>query len=513
LISVSVWIACAFLFGFLAQRVGLPPLIGYLMTGFGLTFAGSQFGWETSHHGLDEIAHAGVLILLFTVGLKLKFSQVIKKEVFGTSIIHMLISAGVYAVALYFAFGWAIETVILLGCALSFSSTVLVASVLEDKDELRAFHGRMAIAILIVQDLGAMALISVTSGEVPHIASFGILFLFAFRPLFHKMLDWCGHGGMLILLGLALAFVGGEVLFHHALGLSAELGALLMGAMCAKHSKASELYNSLWSLKEVFLIGFFLTIGLNGLPTQDDFIFAFFVVALLPIQGAVFFALLVAFKLKARTAFLSAVALTNFSEFGLIVSAKVMPEWTVPLALAVTLSFIISAPLNKHAHTLFTWFEKWLSRFERSCRHPDEVPMTLGETKLLIVGLGQIGRAAFREALTTYNKGLVLGVDSDAEKVNRLKKKDRYNVEYADAEHANFWSTLNTDKLDAVILACEYDAAIIALKSLRASGFKGKIVAHSKYEDQAQRLEAAGATHSHMTLHEAGKGLLSHVTS
>ncbi|MEG3764998.1 cation:proton antiporter family protein [Alteromonas sp. 14N.309.X.WAT.G.H12] len=510
--AVVIWLGCAFIFGFGVQRVGFPPLIGYLMTGFGLTYASQHFGYSLDgEDALREIGNIGVLILLFTVGLKLDVSEVFKKEVFGTSALHMALSILVYATVIHFVFSWEWATSLLLGSLLSFSSTVLAANSLEERQELRAFHGRMAIGILIVQDLGAMELISITSNEAPRMASLGLMLLCVSRPVFHKVLDWCGHGGILILLGLTLAIVGGEVLFHHVLGLSAELGALVMGAMCAKHFKASELYSALWPLKEVFLVGFFMTIGLNGLPSWDDVYFAVVVVALLPFQALFFFFLLVSFKLKVRTAFLTTAALTNFSEFGLIVAAKVMPEWTIPLAVAVSFSFLISAPLNKYAHTLFDHAEKWLKRFERDGYHPDEAPMTLGATNILIVGLGQIGRAAFKEALRSNQDKVVLGIDSDAEKVTSLKKLGDYNVTFADADHANFWRTLDTSELDSVILTCEYDAALIAIVNLRKQGFDGDIIAHSKYEDQARKMELAGANHSHMTLHEAGKGLLSHL--
>ncbi len=510
--SVVLWIGSAFICGFLVQRIGLPPLIGYLMTGFGLTYASQNYGYTLSgEDALREISHIGILVLLFTVGLKLKVRQVFKLEVFGTSVLHMLLSALFYAGVIHLVFSWDLSTSVLLASLLAFSSTVLAANSLEERQELRAFHGRMAIGILIVQDLGAMALISITSGEVPNPAAFGVIVLFALRPLFHKLLDWSGHGGMLILLGLALAVIGGETLFHHVMGLSAELGALIMGAMCAKHPKCGEMYESLWSLKELLLIAFFMTIGLNGLPTWDDVKFSLVVVALLPIQALVFYFLLVAFKLKSRTAFLTTIALTNFSEFGLIVAAKVMPEWTVPLALAVTLSFIIAAPLNKHAHALFDRVESFLKRFERHCHHPDEVPVTLGDTNILIVGLGQIGRAAFKAANEEHRDKVVLGIDSDAQKVAQLKSKYGFNVTFADAEHASFWRALDTSKLDSVVLTCEYDAAIIAIANLRQHGFTGNIIAHSRYEDQARKMELAGADHSHMTLHEAGKGLLSHV--
>ena len=84
---------------------------------------------------------------------------------------------------------------------------------------------------------------------------------------------------------------------------------------------------------------------IGGLPNGDAIIFALVVTLLLPIKGILFFFLLLVFKLRARSAFLTGLSLTNFSEFGLIVASLILPEWLVPLALAVSLSFLISAPL------------------------------------------------------------------------------------------------------------------------------------------------------------------------
>ena len=92
---------------------------------------------------------------------------------------------------------------------------------------------------------------------------------------------------------------------------------------------------------------------IGGLPNGDAIIFALVVTLLLPIKGILFFFLLLVFKLRARSAFLTGLSLTNFSEFGLIVASLILPEWLVPLALAVSLSFLISAPLYKSAQPLY----------------------------------------------------------------------------------------------------------------------------------------------------------------
>lgn len=86
------------------------------------------------------------------------------------------------------------------------------------------------------------------------------------------------------------------------IGLSSELGALAFGALLANHPRSSELSKALWSIKEIFLVGFFLQIGIGGLPDQNAVIFALIMAVALPLKGVLFFALMVLFKLRARSA-------------------------------------------------------------------------------------------------------------------------------------------------------------------------------------------------------------------
>src|SRR5690606_22913165 len=88
------WIAFAFILGLLARYVGLPPLIGYLGAGFALAAVGEHVGVGPDDSIiLDHLAHLGVLLLLFTVGLKLKLGNLVRREVIGSSILHFGISS------------------------------------------------------------------------------------------------------------------------------------------------------------------------------------------------------------------------------------------------------------------------------------------------------------------------------------------------------------------------------------------------------------------------------------
>ena len=208
---------------------------------------------------------------------------------------------------------------------------------------------------------------------------------------------WISQTAMrtLVLMGMMLALVIGGMGFE-AMGLSSEIGALVMGVLLSTHSRAKELGTSLWSLKEIFLVGFFLQIGLTGLPDGGAIVFAVAAGIALAFKGALFFALMVAFKLRTRSAFLTALSLTAYSEFGLIVAAGVLPDYLVPLAIAVSVSFVISAPLNRFAHPLYERFESRLRPFERDTMHPDEQPRNMGDADVLIFGMGRTGSAAYR---------------------------------------------------------------------------------------------------------------------
>ena len=266
---------------------------------------------------------------------------------------------------------------------------------------------------------------------------------------------------------------------------------------------------SLWSVKEVFLVGFFLQIGIGGLPDGDALIFAIIAGLVLPLKGILFFFLLLAFRLRARSGFLSALALTNYSEFGLIVASVALPEWLVPLAISVSLSFLVSAPINRFAHGLYERYSQDLSRFEGSKHHPDEQPISLGDTRVLIMGMGRTGTAAYDWLCEDQPK--LMGLDSDPAKASQHQKEGR-NVVFADAEDASFWNGLHMPAVQSVILAMgDIEGKLIAARMLRKLGFKGFIVAHTMYEDEAKQIREAGADEAYLTMSETGVALASHL--
>ncbi len=504
----AVWIGMAFSLGLLMRLFGLPPLVGYLAAGFLIAAGSQQLGMPpASGEILQHVSHLGVLLLLFSVGLKLNVRNIAKSEVVGGSMLHFLVSILLYTPVFLLLLEIAFYNAVLLAIALSFSSTVLAAKVLENKRELRAFHGRVAIGILVMQDVFALAVMSLASGITPSPWALLVFTLPLLRPLLFRLLDASGHEDLLVLFGLMLALVIGGFGFEQV-GLSSELGALVFGALLARHPRAGELSKSLWSIKEFFLVGFFLQIGIGGLPGADAWIFALIMTAMLPIKAMLFFLLLVFFKLRARSAFLTGLSLTNYSEFGLIVASVALQEWLVPLALTVALSFVVSAPLNRLAHPLYERLARRLIPMERDLHHPDEQPVSLGDADVLIMGMGRTGTSAY-EYLN--DKCRLVALDSDPARVLQHQGLG-HNIFFADAEDQIFWENLDFGNVRAVILSLnEAEAKRIATKKLRKAGFSGVIVSHSMHEDEAREIIAAGADQTYLTMSEAGVGLAEHV--
>lgn len=502
---LAIWIATAFFLGLLARQLKLPPLVGFLAAGFLL----NAFGVERTPL-LDEIAHLGVLLLLFTVGLKLRFKTLLRAEVWGVGSLQFVIVLALVQWLLRTMTDFPLGAILAVASVFSFSSTVLAAKILEQKREMRAFHGRVAIGILIVQDVIAVAILGAYGASHLDWPAALVLLLPLLKMPLEKLLSLTGHGELLVLLGAVLALGIGGYGFE-AIGLSSELGALLTGMLLASHPRAVELSASLWGMKEFFLVGFFLTVGLTEAPNWSTFGLALIPLVLIPVKVMLYFLLLLAFRLSARTAFLAGLSLATYSEFGLIVMAAaakygmVENAWVVATAICIALSFAIAAPLNRYAHDIYAALEHWLRIFERRTRHPDDEPVSLGKAEVAVVGMGRVGTGAYNHMREIGKK--VVGLDSDLGKVERHLREGR-RVVYADAEDPLLWHRLRLDAIQIIILALpDREAKILASERLRKRGFQGLISATYVWPEERELILAAGADVAYNYFAEAGVGM------
>ncbi|MFV7768872.1 cation:proton antiporter [Shewanella marisflavi] len=509
--------------GMLVSRIGLPPLIGYLVAGFALFLFGID---ESSLPLLEQLAELGVTLLLFAIGLKLDIRSLFKAEVWAGSSLHLMGSM-IFLVPLLKLLGLLgleqlsgldFNQLALLAFALSFSSTIFAVKVLEDKGDMQSLYGRVAIGILIMQDIFAVAFLTISKGDIPSIWALGLLLLPFAKPLIYKAFDKVGHGELLVLFGLVMALVVGAGLFE-LVGLKPDLGALIIGILLAGHAKSSELAKSLFYFKELFLVAFFLTVGLNGLPSFSDIGLAALLVLVVPIKIVLFLYLLTHFKLRSRTSLMTSFNLGNYSEFGLIVAAVAtskgwLPEqWMVILAVALSLSFLFAAPLNASSARLYQKFQSRLQKLEKHPLHPEDRQIPVGNPRFLILGMGRIGSGAYDELANQFD-GEILGIEHKQELVDFHREQGR-NVVQGDASDTDFWEKLDrAPNLELVLLAMPHHVGNqFAVEQLKRLDYQGKLSAIVQYSEDAQSLKAAGV-HSVFNLYEAaGAGFVDHVIS
>ncbi len=484
-----VWIGLAFLFGVLLNRFHIPPLVGYLLAGIGLSFTPYEAGSL-----LHEIAHLGVIFLLFTVGLHISLKGILQKEVLGVGLIHLAISTAIFVPVSLF-FGLSVEAAVIVSITLGFSSTVLAAKGLETRNELSAYYGRLSIGILIVQDLVAIGIIAYAGGGVPSPYAVVLLGLPLVRPLLSRLLYLVERDELLLLMALSLA-IGGDVLFEW-FNLSGELGALVMGMLFVNDDKAEQLEKKIWGIKEAFLVGFFLEIGLGGFPGTSGLYMIGVLLLILPLKAILFFGLFMAFKLRARTGFLATVTLTAYSEFTLIAGAVAAAAGIIPseviviLGLLTAISYVINSILVRYEDPIWQRMNTFLRRFERDVKHPDHQPVSVGAAEFLVIGLGLTGQAALKH-FKESNRAAV-GIDINPDRVKALMD-DGYRAIYADAQDAFFWEELDMRKVKTILIVMsgEIYTKEFIVEQLRKKNFRGTIKVLTQNTREEQIIRKAG---------------------
>jgi predicted Kef-type K+ transport protein len=510
-----ILVSFAYGFGFILTRIGLPPMVGFLLAGFAYNLAGFS-----PPAGLDMVSNLGITLLLFSIGLKLDVKGLLKPEIWSSATAQMIVTTLVIGGILFLGrqaldtqlldLSW--QSLLVLGFALAFSSTVYAVKVLEDKGDMTAFYGRIAIGILIMQDLFAVLFLSVSSGKLPSVWALSVLALPLVRPVMYRLLDLSGRGELFILCGLFFALGLGAELFD-LVGLKPDLGALVVGVLIAGHPRASELSKALFGFKELMLVGFFLSIGMTGLPTLEMLGASVLLCLLLPLKTGIYHLIVSRFGLRARTCLFSSLTLTNFSEFGLIVTAiaaaqNLIPsEWLLIMAMTVSISFALSSPLSSFAESIYQRLGSKLRCLDREWCHPMDAPIELGWVRAVVFGMGRIGSGAYDELQQIYGNE-ICGVEHAPERVDANRAAGR-NVVLGDASDTDFWIKLKKDiNLELVVLAMpNHQGNVFAVHQLRNLGFDCMVAAIAKYPEEVQELSELGICTAYDMYEQAGTGL------
>jgi predicted Kef-type K+ transport protein len=513
-----VWITLAFCLGFLARAISLPPLVGFLVAGFilgGFDIAAGE--------ALQKLADLGITLLLFTVGLKLNIKTLARPQVWAVTVTHSILITFIFGLIIL---GLAqtelplfseldLKLSLLIAFALSFSSTVFVVKTLEDKGEMKSLHGSIAIGILVMQDIAAVIFLAVSVGKLPSLWALALFLLIPARPLLQLLLRKSGHGELLVLYGLVLA-LGGAELFELA-GVKDDLGALIIGLLISTHPKSKEMAKALLNLKDLFLVGFFLSIGMSGHLTAEAVVIGLLLLPFMFIKSSLFFILMTRLKLRARTSLLVSLNLSNYSEFGLIVmaigvsSGWLSGDWLIVMAIAVSASFTISAPLNRNDNRIYNLLRNFWLKFQGEQRLPDDIAVNTKGYTTAIFGMGRIGTGAYDKMRETRGTTL-LGVDFNSEHVEKHQQQGR-NVFQGDPSDADFWDQVDRDHTIKLIMLAlpNLQSNLDAIEQIQNIRFDGEIAAIARYPDDKQKLIQAGVHSVFNVYTESGAGFANHV--
>jgi monovalent cation:H+ antiporter-2, CPA2 family len=525
----------------LFNRIKLPPIIGYLVTGM---LAGPYaLGLVRLPTKVDHVAELGVMLLMFIIGLEFSIQSLgrIRRAVFLGGTLQVGLTVGCVA-GLALAAGSGVGPAVFWGFLLSLSSTAIVLKLMQERLEVDSVHGQVVLSILIFQDLVVvpmMLLLPLLSGQAsgspwPTLGlmlarMLGLLALVVLgaRYLMPRLLLTVvrTRSRELFLLTIIGTCLGVAWLTEMA-GLSMALGAFLAGLIISESEYSYEAVSNVMPFREIFASFFFVSIGMLF---DVHVLLAHPIEILLLTLGVLLLKMLltpaavVLLRMPVGEVLLTAAALAQVGEFSFVLSRAglkvglIDPE-SYQLFLAISVLTMCCTPL---VMSLAPGVVAWLmrqplpQRLERHLHHDDPADPALRlpepplHDHLIVVGYGLNGRNLVRAAKFANLTYIIL--EADADKVHRgLKRGER--IVYGDVTHEHVLAHVGVARARLVVLAISDPAASLrAVAAIRRLNPEVCIIVRSLYLYERKQLYRVGATEVISEEQETSMEVLAHV--
>ena len=511
----------------LAVLLRQPILLGLLIAGIAL--GPGVLGLVRIDESITLLAEVGIALLLFLVGLKLDVRIVARLGpvalVVGLAqiVLTFLLGLGIAA-----AFGRTGIAAIYLGLALTFSSTVVVVKLLTDVRMIDRLHGRLAVGILVIQDIVVvLAMIALTAtagdgalaiGEFVGVLLRGVVLVlaslvlgrFVATPTMHLL----GRQAELLVLG-AIAWAVSFGALSTILGFSAEVGAFLAGMTLASTPYREAISGRLTPLRDFLLLFFFIEIGAGidpaslraGLPIALTLSAAALIAKPIIVTGLLSLA-----GHRQKVSLATGITLAQISEFSLILVALGVAQGSVGSDIAgivtttALITIAVSSQMIARTERLVDRLSSRLPRLERRvaghATFEDGPPL---RPDVIVVGLGRFGSTVVEELLDRGEH--VVGVDFDP----RAVAEGRLGIPilYGDADDPSLGEQLPLEGSRWVVSTLRsLEANLTLVRSLRLNGYPGAIAVASEDPADCERLRAAGADVTIQPLHVAAAPLV-----
>jgi Kef-type K+ transport system membrane component KefB len=452
--SFGIIVIAAAAFVMAGRAIRMPAIVVYLIAGI---VVGPLLHFVEMSEALTLVSETGIALLLFLVGLELSFSKI--KDVGRVALIAgfgqvlLTLAAGT---TLALLLGLPLLDALFLGIGLSFSSTVVVVKLVDEKGQLGTLYGRIAVGILLVQDIVVIVMLTFLAGlggersldlhalGLGLLRAFGgmaallALSLLASRFILPRPFRWAARSAETLLIW-ALSWCFLLVLAAHAFGLSLEVGAFLAGLSLAQLPYNDDLRRRVNPLMNLFVAIFFVSLGirmeLGEILSQwlPIVLFSMFVLICKPL---IFLLIIGRMGYAKRTAFFASAALAQISEFSFLLIALagglVSAHLQSMTAVIGVITIGVSAYLIRFSEAFFAMAERSGLLRWRIFQSKGMIPETADPTlsgHIIIIGMNTLGRALVRRL---HGLGeTVLAIDTDPAKLADLPGRHLLgNVEY-----------------------------------------------------------------------------------
>ena len=328
----------AIIVNLILKRFHLPTIIGYILTG---TIIAYVFDLHTAvnNHDLKEIAEFGIVFLMFTIGLEFSIEHLkrMKKEVFFTGTLQIVVTTAFVILISMFVLGFDFRTSLILGAALSLSSTAIVLKTYNENNDIKKRHGQRVLGILIMQDIAVIPILLMISlfaaGDDKSISSLvfettvaAIVLLvllyvvgkYLLEPFFEHVSKT--NSDELFVASVLLVAIGSSYVAHY-FGFTHSLGAFVAGMMISETKFKHQVEADLTPFRNLLLGVFFITVGMqiNFQVIADNFLTILILLPILLIIKYLIIYFIVRIDDTKRVAFKTAMSLVQIGEFSLAI--------------------------------------------------------------------------------------------------------------------------------------------------------------------------------------------------
>lgn len=493
------------------KQLRLSPALGYLVAG--ATIGPFGLGILESNEATKSIADLGIVFLLFAIGLELSFEKLIRmrKYVLGFGSLQVVLTTIVIAYAIYKFFDISQEAALIIGAALSLSSTAIVLQIVSENGEETTRVGRLSFSILLMQDLAVIPILvllpALASGGT-HIgralgsaffdATIALIIIFTIgrlllRPIYRLVAEAKSD---VLFFSVTLIVILGSAYLSGYFGLSAAFGAFTAGLMVAETEYRHRVEEEILSLKSLLLGLFFVTIGMSF---QIGFLLSSFgaiilaAIAVVTIKALIITVLCKIFRFPLAPAIHTGLLLSQGGEFAFVV-----------LIMAVNQNFIDSNTSQFFATvvTVTMAITPLLASFGRKIKgqlyimsvlRDNKIKREIGEISkhVIIIGFTKIGHVL---AYALRKKGIEYIILENNHRIVRLEKSNGYNIYYGDAMNIDILRYIGIERAESVIITMEDEVSCMRITRFIHENFPSTIIAtKSESMNNAERFKKFGA--------------------